>query len=71
MVFAYLKFCACYGVSKLEFLTACNGSAFPCWKSPATIRISDHGQMKTRVEAFIEVLNERRSDRVAAAVAAD
>ena len=68
VVFVYLKFCACYGVTKQEFITYLGKLSIPVLEISSDYSQSDHGQLKTRVEAFVEVLNDRRAD---AAVAAD
>ena len=67
VVFVYLKFCACYGVTKLEFLTHLQQLAIPVVEISSDYSQSDIGQLKTRVEAFVEVLNDRRADAVVAA----
>jgi len=59
VVYAYLKFCACYGVSKKEFLTEFQKQELPILEISSDYSESDYGQLKTRIEAFIEVLNER------------
>jgi benzoyl-CoA reductase/2-hydroxyglutaryl-CoA dehydratase subunit BcrC/BadD/HgdB len=71
VVYVYLKFCACYGVTKLEFISHLQQLGIPVLEISSDYSSSDHGQLKTRVEAFIEVLNERRGDRVGDTVAAD
>jgi benzoyl-CoA reductase/2-hydroxyglutaryl-CoA dehydratase subunit BcrC/BadD/HgdB len=68
VVFTYLKFCACYGVTKSEFISSLQKVGIPVLEISSDYSVSDHGQLKTRVEAFIEVLTERRAS---AAVAAD
>ena len=67
VVYAYLKFCACYGVTKLEFISALQQLGLPGLEISSDYSVSDHGQLKTRVEAFIEVLNERRASVTVAA----
>lgn len=68
VVFVYLKFCACYGVTKLEFINHLQQLSIPVVEISSDYSQSDHGQLKTRVEAFVEILNDRRAS---AAVAAD
>ena len=64
VVYVYLKFCACYGVSKLEFIERLQGRGIPVLEISSDYSQSDHGQLKTRVEAFIEVLQDRRTDAI-------
>jgi benzoyl-CoA reductase/2-hydroxyglutaryl-CoA dehydratase subunit BcrC/BadD/HgdB len=64
VVYVYLKFCACYGVSKLEFIERLQGRGIPVLEISSDYSQSDHGQLKTRVEAFIEVLQDRRTDSI-------
>lgn len=64
VVYVYPKFCACYGVSKLEFIERLQGHGIPVLEISSDYSQSDHGQLKTRLEAFIEVLQDRAADRV-------
>ncbi len=63
VVYVYLKFCACYGVSKLEFLDRLQSRGVPVLEISSDYSVSDIGQLKTRVEAFVEVLEGQRDDR--------
>ncbi|CAH2598769.1 2-hydroxyacyl-CoA dehydratase [Rhodovastum atsumiense] len=69
VVFVYLKFCACYGVTKLEFLSHFQKLGIPVLEISSDYSQSDHGQLKTRLEAFVEILNDRRAEAVAASAA--
>ncbi|MCX9010547.1 MAG: acyl-CoA dehydratase activase [Candidatus Methanoperedens sp.] len=60
IVYTYLKFCPCYGMTKNLFLKHFQKRGTPVLEIPIDYSQSDQGQLKTRVEAFIEVLNERR-----------
>lgn len=60
IVYTYLKFCPCYGMTKNLFLKHFQKKGTPVLEIPIDYSQSDQGQLKTRVEAFIEVLNERR-----------
>jgi benzoyl-CoA reductase/2-hydroxyglutaryl-CoA dehydratase subunit BcrC/BadD/HgdB len=62
VIYAYLKFCACYGVSKKEFQTEFHAQKLPVLELSTDYSESDHGQLKTRLEAFIEVLKEKQQD---------
>jgi predicted CoA-substrate-specific enzyme activase len=59
VLFVYLKFCACYGVSKGAFLDHYAGLGLPVLDLSSDYSQSDHGQIKTRLEAFLEVLAAR------------
>lgn len=59
VIYVYLKFCACYGVSKKEFITEFQKQGLSILELSSDYSESDYGQLKTRIDAFIEVLNER------------
>jgi predicted CoA-substrate-specific enzyme activase len=59
VLFVYLKFCACYGVSKGAFLDHYASLGIPVLDLSSDYSQSDHGQLKTRLEAFLEVLRGR------------
>lgn len=61
VIYAYLKFCPSYGMTKNLFLKHFQNKGIPVLEIPIDYSLSDQGQLKTRVEAFIEVLNERGS----------
>ena len=61
VLYVYLKFCSCYGVTKKGFLDHFQSLDIPVIDISSDYSESDHGQLKTRIEAFIEVLNARRS----------
>jgi len=67
IVFVYLKFCACYGVTKQEFLNYFQSLGIPALEISSDYSHSDHGQLKTRAEAFVEILTDRRADAFVAA----
>jgi benzoyl-CoA reductase/2-hydroxyglutaryl-CoA dehydratase subunit BcrC/BadD/HgdB len=60
VVYAYLKFCPCYGQIKNEFFRLFQQKNLPLLEIPVDYSKSDIGQIKTRVEAFVEVLKERK-----------
>jgi benzoyl-CoA reductase/2-hydroxyglutaryl-CoA dehydratase subunit BcrC/BadD/HgdB len=66
VVYTYLKFCPCYGQIKNQFFRHYQNRGIPVLELPIDYSRSDEGQLKTRLEAFIEVLNEMRRPRVAA-----
>ncbi len=60
VLYVYLKFCACYGLTKKDFIDRLQSNGLPVLDVSSDYSQSDHGQLKTRLEAFIEVLKERR-----------
>jgi predicted CoA-substrate-specific enzyme activase len=65
VLFAYLKFCPCYGQIKNQFLRKYQAVNIPVLELPFDYSPSDEGQLRTRLEAFIEVLNDIRSAALA------
>ena len=59
ILYVYLKFCPCYGQIKHEFFRHYQKLGIPVLEVPVDYSASDQGQLKTRLEAFIEVLGER------------
>jgi Benzoyl-CoA reductase/2-hydroxyglutaryl-CoA dehydratase subunit, BcrC/BadD/HgdB len=59
VLYVYLKFCPCYGQTKHEFFKHFQKLGIPALEIPIDYSRSDQGQLKTRIEAFIEVLRER------------
>jgi benzoyl-CoA reductase/2-hydroxyglutaryl-CoA dehydratase subunit BcrC/BadD/HgdB len=59
VLFTYLKFCPCYGLTKGKFINAFQAAGFPVLELGTDYSQGDVGQIKTRVEAFVEVLNEK------------
>jgi len=62
VLYVYLKFCVCYGIGTKEFITHFQKLGLPALEISSDYSQSDHGQLKTRIEAFIEVLNERKEN---------
>jgi predicted CoA-substrate-specific enzyme activase len=60
-VFVSLKFCACYGIPQKQFIEAFQRLGVPVLAISGDYSQSDHGQLSTRVDAFIDVLQEKRS----------
>ncbi|MDR0550026.1 MAG: acyl-CoA dehydratase activase [Deltaproteobacteria bacterium] len=63
ILYVYLKFCPCYGQVKHEFFQHFQALDIPVLEVALDYSRSDQGQLKTRLEAFIEVLNERDRSR--------
>jgi predicted CoA-substrate-specific enzyme activase len=59
ILYVYLKFCPCYGQVKHEFFKHFQQLGIPVLEVGVDYSASDQGQLKTRLEAFIEVLSER------------
>jgi len=61
VVFTYLKFCPCYGLTKNAFFRRFQQEGLPVLELPTDYSQSDLGQLKTRIDAFLEVLVERNA----------
>jgi benzoyl-CoA reductase/2-hydroxyglutaryl-CoA dehydratase subunit BcrC/BadD/HgdB len=61
VVFSSLKFCACYGIPQKQFIEAFQKLGLPVLALSGDYSQSDHGQLTTRVESFLDVLQEKRS----------
>jgi predicted CoA-substrate-specific enzyme activase len=60
VLYTYLKFCSCYGMTKNLFLARFQELGIPVLELASDYSVGDTGQIKTRLEAFVEVLQERR-----------
>lgn len=60
VLYVSLKFCSCYGIAKKAFLDRFQSFGIPVLDVSSDYSESDHGQLKTRIEAFVEVLEARR-----------
>ena len=59
VIYSYLKFCPCYGLTKNTFLRRFQDAGIPVLELASDYSHGDIGQIRTRLEAFIEVLRER------------
>lgn len=59
ILYVYLKFCPCYGQTKHDFFKYFQKLGIPILEIPVDYSKSDQGQLKTRLEAFAEVLGEK------------
>ncbi|PYF12630.1 putative CoA-substrate-specific enzyme activase [Rhodobacter viridis] len=59
VLYTYLKFCPCYGLTKNLFLKRFQEAGIPVLELGSDYSAGDLGQIKTRLEAFVEVLAER------------
>ncbi|MBP3487615.1 MAG: 2-hydroxyacyl-CoA dehydratase [Roseburia sp.] len=58
VIYAYVKFCPSYGTLKGCFVKKFQEMGIPLLELPVDYSKSDEGQLKTRIEAFAEVLLE-------------
>lgn len=63
VIYTYLKFCACCGIPKNLFTTRFRNNGIPVLELAVDYSKNDDGQLKTRIEAFIEVLAELIASR--------
>lgn len=56
IIYAYMKFCPCYGIMKTRFVDAFRELHIPVLELAIDYSKSDEGQIKTRLDAYIEVL---------------
>jgi predicted CoA-substrate-specific enzyme activase len=59
VIYSYLKFCSCYGLAKKSFVQHFQSLGIPVLEISSDYSQSDLGQIKTRVEAFIEVITRQ------------
>lgn len=62
IIYSFLKFCPCYSFAKNEFIKKYQELDIPFIDMPVDYAKGDEGQIKTRLDAFIEVLSERGID---------
>ncbi len=60
IIFETLKFCDVWGYEKLTTLKALEDKGIPCVRIEREYALTGEGQMKTRVQAFIESIQNRR-----------
>lgn len=58
VIYHYLKFCPCYGMAKNSFVHRFQDLGLPVLELASDYSQGDTGQIKTRLEAFVEVLKE-------------
>jgi predicted CoA-substrate-specific enzyme activase len=59
VIYYFMKFCPCYGIAKNEFVRRFQEMGLLVLEIPGDYSAGDEGQLKTRLEAFIEVLKEK------------
>ena len=62
VVFTYIKFCPCYGMTKKLFVDKFEELGIPFLEQENSYMANDAGQIKTRLEAFIEVIKEKKGE---------
>ena len=62
VIYTYLKFCPCYGLTKNLFLRRFQSLGIPVLELASDYSHGDIGQIRTRLEAFVEVLREKLED---------
>lgn len=60
IIYKYMKFCPCYSIVIRKFIDEFVKIGIPVLVIAGDYAGGDDGQVKTRLEAFVEVLNERR-----------
>lgn len=60
VIFTYIKFCPCYGMTKKLFIDKFEEMGIPLLEQENSYTANDAGQIKTRLEAFIEVIKEKK-----------
>jgi predicted CoA-substrate-specific enzyme activase len=66
-LYVYLKFCPVHSYGIKEYVTAFQRASLPVLELSNDYSQSTGGQIRTRLEAFVEVLHERRNRRATAA----
>jgi benzoyl-CoA reductase/2-hydroxyglutaryl-CoA dehydratase subunit BcrC/BadD/HgdB len=66
-LYVYLKFCPVHSYGMKEYITAFQRASLPVLELSSDYSQSTGGQIRTRLEAFVEVLRERRGRRALAA----
>jgi benzoyl-CoA reductase/2-hydroxyglutaryl-CoA dehydratase subunit BcrC/BadD/HgdB len=60
-----LQFCNTYQIESGAVETACQDAGFPTMRVDTDYSMEDVGQLSTRVEAFLEMLQDRKAAPVA------
>lgn len=59
VVYKYMKFCQCYGMTANEYIKAFRAEGIPLLEISSDYSTGDSGQIRTRIEAFLEVIHEK------------
>lgn len=60
VIYKYIKFCQCYGMTGNEYVKAFREKGIPLLEISSDYSTSDIGQIRTRIEAFLEVIHEKK-----------
>ncbi len=60
VIFYHLKFCTCYSLTEKLYIDAFRERNIPLLIISGDYAVGDEGQLKTRLEAFIEMVNKER-----------
>lgn len=60
VVYKYIKFCQCYGMTRNEYVQAFQKKGIPLLEISSDYSNGDIGQIRTRIEAFLEVIKEKK-----------
>ena len=71
VLYAYLKFCPTHSVGMKTYLTEFQNAGLPFLELSSDYSHSSEGQIRTRIEAFIEVLLDKKNHCHAAGAAAE
>lgn len=63
VIYSYVKFCPCYGQVKNEFIKHFQDEGFPVLDMGLDYSRSDYGQLRTRLETFIDMVKDRGEKR--------
>jgi predicted CoA-substrate-specific enzyme activase len=62
VIYAYLKFCPCYGMTNNAFVSRFQSLGLPVLELATDYSEGDTGQIKTRLEAFFELIQEKNEN---------
>lgn len=60
VIYKYMKFCQCYGMTANEYIKAFREAGIPLLEISSDYSTGDSGQIRTRIEAFLEVIHEKK-----------
>jgi len=63
VLYTYLKFCPCYGLTKNKFIRKFQDAGIPVLELATDYSVGDIGQIRTRLDAFVEVLAEKTTGK--------
>ncbi len=60
VIYKYMKFCQCYGMTRNAYVQAFQEKGIPLLEISGDYSFGDIGQIRTRLEAFLEVVKEKK-----------